>query len=244
MQETLIQAATQEPVSLAMAKQYLRVTHSLEDEIIGTMISSARKLCEDVCRISISPQRWKVTYRLPRLDGDAFGLTNRIVDPERIKDRCSLPRIPAVSVNGVSVLGRNGRSFNLPTYSFDPDTSSLAWTSRNGIIFRWGYCDDLIAQDGGANYVNSYGVIWMEEFRYLQFLAVDFWAGYPLWTTLNPGQTITPFQAPVVAPTDLVQAVLLVLSSLYEERGDSESTIPKKALLALRPYYNSTRSAG
>src|ERR1017187_10292090 len=99
MQEVLTVPATKEPVSLLLAKEYLRVTHSLEDLSIQTMISSARRMCEEMTRHSISPQRWVIQYRLPEWTCDDLGIYRSVRDPERVLYQFYLPRKPVQVIN-------------------------------------------------------------------------------------------------------------------------------------------------
>lgn len=51
-----------EPLTLAEAKQYIRVTHDSEDALISSMISAARKTIEDAAGISILTKTVKVWF--------------------------------------------------------------------------------------------------------------------------------------------------------------------------------------
>ena len=51
-----------EPVTLAEAKLYIRVSHTSEDAMIARMISSARKIIEDAAGISIITKQVKVWF--------------------------------------------------------------------------------------------------------------------------------------------------------------------------------------
>jgi uncharacterized phiE125 gp8 family phage protein len=49
--------APEEPVSLALAKQHLRVTNTAEDELIALYLSAARRSIESYCERSIAEQQ-------------------------------------------------------------------------------------------------------------------------------------------------------------------------------------------
>ncbi|ACC76147.1 phage head-tail connector protein [Paraburkholderia phymatum] len=64
--EILIRPPAGEPVSLAEAKQHLRVTDSLQDSLISMLISNARIACESKTRRQLLHARWQlVTDRFP-----------------------------------------------------------------------------------------------------------------------------------------------------------------------------------
>lgn len=62
MPEQLIQAPALEPISLAEAKNHLRVDTDLteDDLLIGMMISAARGIAERFTKRAIITQQWKV----------------------------------------------------------------------------------------------------------------------------------------------------------------------------------------
>lgn len=222
MREVLTVPPTLEPITLALAKQYLKVTHKLEDLVIADMISAARQMCENTVQMAISPQAWQVTYRAPRFEGDEFGLTNRIVDPERIQTRATLPRGPITAVTSIKLANRVGVSNPFTEYTLDLNTGTIAWTRLFGLIHF--EIDDW--------YPRPDEVI------------VDYTCGFPSWVSLNPGATKPATQPDVMIPADIRQAILIVIASLYENRGEDDTKFPQKALTILRPYYSSSRSAG
>jgi uncharacterized phiE125 gp8 family phage protein len=56
----LITAPGSEPISLAEAKTHLRVTHSLEDALITSLITAAREMCEQKIGRSLIQTTWEV----------------------------------------------------------------------------------------------------------------------------------------------------------------------------------------
>jgi uncharacterized phiE125 gp8 family phage protein len=56
---TRVTQPTVEPVSLADAKLHLRVTQSAEDDLIASLIVSARNVIEDECGLSLITTTWQ-----------------------------------------------------------------------------------------------------------------------------------------------------------------------------------------
>jgi uncharacterized phiE125 gp8 family phage protein len=59
--ERVVAPAT-EPVSLADAKQYLRIEHTADDTLISQLIVTARQSAERYLRQSLITQSWKIAY--------------------------------------------------------------------------------------------------------------------------------------------------------------------------------------
>lgn len=59
LQRTVAPAA--EPVTLAKAKEHLRIEHTLEDILIGSLITAAREWCEDYQQKAYITQTWTLT---------------------------------------------------------------------------------------------------------------------------------------------------------------------------------------
>lgn len=58
-----------EPVTLAEAKQVLRLDHDSEDELIAGLIRAAREEVEASCGIALIDQDWRLTLDLPPRSG-------------------------------------------------------------------------------------------------------------------------------------------------------------------------------
>lgn len=112
MNVSVIKPAEHEPVTVAQAKAFCRVTHNLEDALLAGFVSSARELCEAATRSPISPQTFQVTYRLPYHDS-LFGLHPTVEDRDGIKDSIRLPRVPFLQLVAVR-LETPEQSIDLP----------------------------------------------------------------------------------------------------------------------------------
>jgi uncharacterized phiE125 gp8 family phage protein len=81
-----------EPVTLAEAKAYMRVTHVAEDSLIADLIISAREQAEQYLNMTLPQQ----SYTLSLADNDACAI--------------ALPRSPVMSIASVTLLARDGSS--------------------------------------------------------------------------------------------------------------------------------------
>jgi len=58
---TLVTPPVLEPVTLAETKAHLRIEHTLEDILIGSLITAARNFVENFTRRALIEQSWKLT---------------------------------------------------------------------------------------------------------------------------------------------------------------------------------------
>jgi hypothetical protein len=160
----LIIPPNSEPITVAEAKEYLRVTHSFEDGLIRSQITSARGLCEFAGRVSMITQTRSVSYKLPapRLLSTDFhpGLYDPTQDVERTMDGCTLLRGPVASIESVQVF--NGGEDKV---TVDP---SLYYVTGNRLLWRKGFAEFAFGKytDVVATYVAG-------------FPLMDFRARYP-----------------------------------------------------------------
>lgn len=115
-----------EPISLDEAKLHLRVDGTAEDDLIGSMITSARESCERLMQRSVVPQSWMLTQ-------SGFGrpgFDHRDRDRHRHSagswghgnfESISLPRPPIQSVTSVAYLDESRDRLTL-----DPSRYRLA----------------------------------------------------------------------------------------------------------------------
>lgn len=107
MRVYVLTPAEVEPLTVAQAKDYCRVTHTLEDDLFPSLISSARELCEQASRVPISLQTFRAEYRWPKM-ASIFGLRSQLDDPDHISKGVLLPRRPVVSVDAVVLVREDG----------------------------------------------------------------------------------------------------------------------------------------
>jgi hypothetical protein len=110
MKLKVITPSTEELLTVAEAKQFLRVTHSLEDAMIGRQIAAARRACENGCRMSFTPQVRQVEYEVPMVStwGELMRAGDSVQDSDDILLRAKLPRGPVAAINSVKAFKRDG----------------------------------------------------------------------------------------------------------------------------------------
>ena len=223
MQSRLIEPPVLEPFTLAEVKTALRVTHNIQDDYIWTLAKSARRMCEDAARASISPQRWLTAYRAPNRRGDEFGLTDSITDPERILTRMVLPRQPVIDVLSLELVAANGadRIQFQPNvhYFFDPLFGQVTWVDRD--------------------------VLRMITDPFYPTIEVHYACGFPV---LNPGAT-NPLvadrtQRQVQCDDYVREAIFIVAAAGYDDPDGGMSKIPDRAIQLLRPLWTDPRMTG
>lgn len=91
------------PVSVAEAKEHLRVTHSTDDDMIERHIEAATDLVERECGRVLVSQTWAM-----KLDGfpRACGVRGRYIE---------LPKVPGRSVTSIAYVDLNGTAQTLAT---------------------------------------------------------------------------------------------------------------------------------
>lgn len=107
LKTSLVSDSTIEPVSVLEVKNHLRVTESDEDVLIAGLITSARKIVEQITRRSLISQTW-------RLYLDAFPYSSSI----------ELPFPPLVSVSSVKYYDQNGALQTLSSTTYQTDNRS------------------------------------------------------------------------------------------------------------------------
>jgi uncharacterized phiE125 gp8 family phage protein len=107
---SLYTAPTTEPVTVAEAKLHIRANEdTVEDALVGSLITAAREYCETFTRRSLMPQVWDLKL-------DSF------CDPAAYKDGVIwLPKPPVTAVTSITYLDTAGDSQTLGTsiYTYD-----------------------------------------------------------------------------------------------------------------------------
>lgn len=109
-----------EPVTLAEAKNHLRITasNSDEDALISNLIKAARQWCEAYTGCSFVLQTWQVKL-------DEF--------PECIK----LPRGPVIAVSSITYLDTSGDSQTLASSSYRVDADTIPARVTEAYASTW-----------------------------------------------------------------------------------------------------------
>lgn len=100
----IITPPTKEPVSLQQAKNHLRVDFTDDDDLISSLISTAREYCEAQTHKALAPTIFEYT-----LDAFPFGAPIRI------------PRPPLVSVDSINYKDKDGTETIMPSDSYIAD---------------------------------------------------------------------------------------------------------------------------
>jgi hypothetical protein len=130
MRLQLVTPPATEPVSLADAKQFLRVSHKHDDGMITAQIKAARTLCENTARMSFIEQTWQADYRLPHVDYDAaYHINQKNFDPDRINTGIAFRRGPVKEVKEVKVYLTADAQVAAPdgSWKFDETRQYLQW---------------------------------------------------------------------------------------------------------------------
>lgn len=109
---TRIVPPTSEPITVAEAKQQLRITHSDEDTLIESYITAAREWAETFLNRTLVKSTWKYqtdTFPYCLGVGEMFGLGFR------------LPRPPLLSVSSITYIDLAGTEQTLSTSIYDVD---------------------------------------------------------------------------------------------------------------------------
>lgn len=104
---TLTSAPATEPVSLAEAKQHLRVDFADDDTLIGSLITAARMMCESQLNQSFVTQSWRLTL-------DRFPCEGVI----------HVPRTPLQSVTSITYKDVAGNTQTMSSTLYDVDVAS------------------------------------------------------------------------------------------------------------------------
>lgn len=108
MPAILLTPPAEEPLSLADAKHWLRIEHDADDELISSLIASARREIELAARRVLITQTWRIVL-------NCWPRAGRIVSPVN----------PLRSVEAVRVFDETGAPAAIDPEGFVLDTASL-----------------------------------------------------------------------------------------------------------------------
>lgn len=87
MQVKIIQQPAQEPVSLSEIKAYVRITHSYDDDLLESMIKSARQLAEEFTNQSFCERTLQVQFNKNELYHELpYGPVGEVTEVVSIRD--------------------------------------------------------------------------------------------------------------------------------------------------------------
>jgi uncharacterized phiE125 gp8 family phage protein len=161
----LITSPVAEPVTLAQAKQHLRVDFDDEDLYIGTLITAARVYAEKITRRAFFNQTWMRTL-------DFFPLYGRLDVSRSPSERDSwpygtwywdrvtldMPYPGLVSVTNITYLDSDSAEQTLPSNSYNVDTTSTPGRIAPAQGLFWPILNNYIPGSVKITYVaGSYG---------------------------------------------------------------------------------------
>lgn len=141
---TLLTAPAEEPVSLAEAKDHLRVIHNDDDDLITGLIATARGAAEARTGLAFVTQQWRQTLDAWPLDG--------VIELDK-------PRL--ISVEGVSYLDGAGARQTLDPAAYQAVIDTLVGTVQPAYGTSWPSCRETpgsIRVDFTSGYGNAAAV--------------------------------------------------------------------------------------
>jgi uncharacterized phiE125 gp8 family phage protein len=207
---------TVEPLTLGDAKAHLRVTNTQDDNLITALITAARKAAERYTNRAFITQTWQVWFDrffiLPKRDTQWWDGQRDGYIADLFYD------------NAFVDLGMAGvQSISSLNY-FDLSNNPFVYDAAN-------YFLDKVTEP--ARLCLNVGSVLPTGVRSRNAFYIEFIAGYGVVRWDSPTST-----TPGSVPNDIVQGIRMILSHLYENRGDQieEIVIPKTAQFLLQPY--------
>lgn len=180
----IVTEATTEPITLAEAKNFLRVDHAEDDMLISALITASRQMCEEYTRrILVTTTVDEYFDKFPKNSWN--NLSNLIY----------LSRGPVASITSVKYVDEIG--------------SEVTLTSDQ-------YITDVISEparvQSTAGWFAAAGVVNQVIVRYVV------------------GSDVSSI------PRPLIQGMMLVISDLYDQRGDAVRRLPTASEYLWNPY--------
>ncbi|KQZ01664.1 hypothetical protein ASD45_12970 [Pseudolabrys sp. Root1462] len=157
MSSILLTAPAVEPLSLAEAKAFLRVEHNDDDDVIGSLIASARIHVEAQTRRALITQGWRLTR-------DAWPAAGRL----------NVVPAPLKALTAVRVYDGGGNAASLDLQSFVVDTAGSAIAFAPWAVAQPGRSVAGIELDITAGYGDAAGDV-PEALRQAVRLLVAHW---------------------------------------------------------------------
>lgn len=193
-------------ISTSDAKTHLRIDHSDEDSYIASLVKAARRMAENHTNRAFITQTWDLWL-------DEFPTYESLQNDEWWS---------GVRDGKVSFETNTKRFIELPKpplqsvthiKTYDEADTESEYSSSN-------YFVDTISDPGRVSL--NQGQVWPTALRPVNAVNVQFKVGY--------GDAVTD------VPQDIIQSVYIILTHLYENRGDAVVKIPSAALALLSPY--------
>lgn len=204
-------APSQDPISLASLKTFLRIDGSSEDTLLTSILRAATKRLEKLTGKKFVDQTWDIYFdyfpgkaKDVWWDGTREGAISELYSP------CGIIELPFGTLKSVSGF-----------YTYDNDGTEYEFASSNYVI-------DNIGSKGKIALKNS--TTWPATvLRPLNGIKITAVFGY------GDGYIEDPETASEV-PEDIQEAIKQLAAVMYEHRGDEMSKIPKTVTTLLEPY--------
>lgn len=205
----LVTAPATEPVTLTEAKAHMRVTTSSDDDYITDLITTARLHAENLTKRAFINQTWQLY-----LDSFPNGFDEEFFEGYRESSRISLRMIKQgfVTIPRAPLVSISSIKYY--------DSADSSTTLSSSVYQVAAYAGDTppcgrVALKSGQSWP---GV----ELRSMDGVEITFVAGY--------GANASD------VPLQIRQAILEIVTQIYENRGDCVEQMPKAALAHLEQY--------
>lgn len=216
----LITPPTGEPISLAEAKAHLRLDTSLDDSDVSRMIVAARKWLEEICWRGFLTQTWELVlerFRGEDAYGNPFELSNRYHPVPRAGTFYTWPYYAEPKY--IELPAGNLQSLTSVTY-IDPSGVQQTLDPSNYLV-------DAVNEPGR-----------------LHLAPTAFWPPTQerRWDAVRITYVVG-FGAAGDVPEPLKQAMLLLISQMYEHRTPEVAGVLSQVQFSLKALYDPYRLA-